>query len=50
MNYKGYSILHSLCRGWYVKVDSQTQWLAKDKQDAMKQVDEHISRSLRKVA
>lgn len=46
MNYKGFSILHSSIIGWYVKVSHDEEWLASCKEDAKKQVDRYLSRSL----
>ena len=50
MIYKGYTIIHDKVRGWLVRVDITEEWLATSKEDAMMQVDGHISCSLRHVA
>lgn len=47
MSYKGFSILHSNCRGWFVRVSVSEEWLATSKEDAMNMVDSHLNRSVR---
>ena len=42
MNYKGFSILYDNCRGWLVVIDAYTEWLAIDKNDAMRYVDKYL--------
>jgi hypothetical protein len=50
MSYKGFSILYNKCRGWFVRVNVFEEWLACSKEDAMRQVDEHLKRLERRNA
>jgi hypothetical protein len=47
MNYKGFSILYDNIRGWFVRVSVYEEWLATSKEDAIRQVDSYLNRSVR---
>ena len=51
MKYKCFSVLYDkILRRWIVVVDCFTQWLATSKEDAIRQIDEHLSRKIIRVA